>query len=500
MRDLGSHQGQKANQYDSCTALAITDYASFVMEQQASMKVFSNNDICRMIKELCNMPAMVNLGNTCKTCRPMCDSVSEARFARISKRFFGERAREFRNVLHQHRGVITGSAAQVALLGEFDTPRDLNLIVPHGHFAGMQHWLIKCRYEALVESGLQEDLSKFVLTFDTYHCQDEAITLSEATGPDVLELVVNAPSTADMTFMTAGGVVSLYPELTLSWKGLIAPSGKWELMLGGRFGSINAGRFELHKNTSFYDKPCGTSCPTMWRLPRTDKSVLVVDWDKRYSVQPSMHQCKTEWKLFQTCDNKHCPSNLMARRDGPTFEQEYMPDSQFDVQDRLRDIGIHQPAFKAGYKGLLYATRCSKPMIVDVPLIEGANQYKNIEDLYVECWVSQRGLCDTSTRRAKLRRTYYSVPKLDTVPLDFAYTIFSEEGESDPPINALVSGMTPPRPNGASVQGNFLVMKQELKSKDLLDICDDDRSVVNLLLRSAIIHEAMPPTHQRKAI
>ncbi|KAH7903267.1 hypothetical protein BJ138DRAFT_1120552 [Hygrophoropsis aurantiaca] len=153
-----------------------------------------------------------------------------------------------------------------------------------------------------------------------------------------------------------------------------------------------------------------------------------------------------------------------------------MPDSQFDVQDRLRDMEIQRP-------GLLYATLGSVPTIVDDPLIEGANKFKSIEDLYVECWVRQRGFYDTSTRRAKLRRTYYSVPNLDTVLLDFAYTIFSEEGESDPPINALVSGMVPPRPNGSSVQGNFLVMKHDLNSKGLLDICDDDRSVVNVILR-----------------
>ncbi|KAH7904602.1 hypothetical protein BJ138DRAFT_1119261 [Hygrophoropsis aurantiaca] len=379
-----------------------------------------------------------------------------------------------------------------SMKGEFDRPKDLNLIVPHGQFSGMHRWLLRSGYEELPNHDVHEDMATHLHNFQTFGGHNEVVTLSEAKGPDVLDIVVNAPSTADMTFATAGGVVTLYPELTMSWRGVVAPLGRWELMLGGRFGCINTGRFHLHDNMSFTKAPCGTSCPSIWRLPRTDKRILVIDWDKRYSVQPIVHQCKTEWRLSRTCANDLCQSSGYARRDGPTFREELMPDTAFDVQDRLADIDIQQPALKKGYRGLLYATLCAEPIIVEVPLIEGATELKSIEDLYIECWVRQRGHTAYSARRAKLRRTYYSVPNLDTVPLDYAYTVFTEDGLSDPPINALLNKMAPPSPKSPYLQGNFLVIKQDTKAKmALVDVCDKDIFVVNLILRRQV-HVSQP--------
>ncbi|KAH7909686.1 hypothetical protein BJ138DRAFT_1154627 [Hygrophoropsis aurantiaca] len=178
-----------------------------------------------------------------------------------------------------------------------------------------------------------------------------------------------------------------------------------------------------------------------------------------------------------------------------------MPDTMNDVQDRLWDIETHLPEFKRGCKGLLYATRCDGPLIVDVPLIEGARELKTIEDLYVECWVRQRGHKDTSARRSKLRKTYYNVPNLEHVPIDYAYTFLTEEGETDPPINSLVNTLSPPMPKAPHHMGNLLVIKHERDSNlAILDVCDKDIDMSTLILRSAIQHGVMPQTRQRKTV
>ncbi|KAH7905085.1 hypothetical protein BJ138DRAFT_1118789 [Hygrophoropsis aurantiaca] len=371
------------------------------------------------------------------------------------------------------------------LMGEFDTPKDLNLIVPHGQFTGMQRFLLRSGYQEIADPDVQDDMAKYIHSFHMFQGDNETITLSEAKGPDVLEIVVNSPTTADMTCMTAGGVTTLYPEMTLAWKAVVTPSGRWEQLLGSCFGSINAGRFNLYDDMSFTNQPCESSCPSLWRLPRTDESILAVNWDERYSIYPALRQCKTEWRLSKVCVNSRCQNSVNVRKDGPTFVQKDMPDTMYDVRDRTRDIEAHQPAFVKGFKGILYATRGAEPIIVDVPLIEGAKKIKAVEDLYVECWVRQRGHDDTSTRRAKLRRTYYTIPNLESVPLDFAYTFFSEEGDTNPPINALVNKMSPPRPKSPYIHGNFLVIKHDMGSKgELRDACDKDISVVNTILRS----------------
>jgi hypothetical protein len=58
--------------------------------------------------------------------------------------------------------------------------------------------------------------------FRRYHKQDKSITLSQASVTGPLRTIVCGNTSADMTFMTGGGLATLYPEFTLRGKNICA--------------------------------------------------------------------------------------------------------------------------------------------------------------------------------------------------------------------------------------------------------------------------------------
>ncbi|KAH7903664.1 hypothetical protein BJ138DRAFT_1120160 [Hygrophoropsis aurantiaca] len=256
---------------------------------------------------------MSALGSTSHTCRPMFEHVAQRRFSSIAKQFFPDNTNELPMALHCNQGVITGSAALYVLMGRFyEKPRDLNIIVTQGKLTEMEEWLNSVGYEETNNEEVHVGLSLFILDFKIFWAQSNIITLAESMGPDIMEIIIHSPTTTDMTFITAGGVATLYPNWTLNDANVISPTGEWEQHGGGKIGSVNAGRGNIYKDNAFMNEACGPVCPGLWRNVRTDTNLMVVDWDWRYSarghavttgslqnsVQPlgkrgCLHQCTT---------------------------------------------------------------------------------------------------------------------------------------------------------------------------------------------------------------
>ena len=124
--------------------------------------------------------------------------------------------------MHETGSVIIGTCALNMLLGDsYDSSSsDLNLIVPHTRFSNMITYLKE--EEGYVDSDIEErshsSMASSCTRFRRYHKQDMSVTLSEATVTGPMRTVVCGNTSADMTFMTGGGLATLYPDFTLNGK------------------------------------------------------------------------------------------------------------------------------------------------------------------------------------------------------------------------------------------------------------------------------------------
>ncbi|KAH7905160.1 hypothetical protein BJ138DRAFT_1118723 [Hygrophoropsis aurantiaca] len=164
------------------------------------------------------LPMMSNLATTTAACQPTFFSSSQQRFSRIVKQFFPENSTELAMALLRSAGVITGSAALRMFMGNiYEEPRDLNIIVARGNLIGFEDWLLAVGYEETGDLDIYLPLASEIHEFRVYRdvsTHDNIVTVSETRGQDILRLIVRSPSTADMTFMTGGGIVTLYPTIT----------------------------------------------------------------------------------------------------------------------------------------------------------------------------------------------------------------------------------------------------------------------------------------------
>ncbi|KAH7904209.1 hypothetical protein BJ138DRAFT_1119617 [Hygrophoropsis aurantiaca] len=359
---------------------------------------------------------MSNLANTTAVCQPTFFSASQKRFSGIAKQFFPENSTELPMALLRNAGVITGSAALRMLMGSvYKDPRDLNIIVARGNLISFEDWLLAVGYEETGDLDIYLPLACEIHEFRVYRdvsTHDNIVTVSETRGRDILKLIVRSPTTADMTLMTGGGIITLYPTITAQSKSIINHSmlsSNLGYSAEGRFGSVNANRAKLFVDTAFMDNACDDLCPFLWRYARMDSNILVRDWDHRYSVKNIIASSQTKWRLSTKCANRLCTHYKYNRIVGATFQQQQMPATLYDVGNRLVDIEQHLPALTNGIKALLYLSTRSEPVIVNVPLNEGTTIYRRVEDLYAECWVEQRSAADVVADREVLRRTYLCI-------------------------------------------------------------------------------------------
>ncbi|KAJ8595653.1 hypothetical protein M405DRAFT_321257 [Rhizopogon salebrosus TDB-379] len=126
--------------------------------------------------------------------------------------------------MHQTETIITGSCALKMSLGNlYDvSSSDLNLIVSHENFFTMDVFLRKLAgyvtAERQMEAHSSVTASESVARFVRYQKSHLAISLTQAGVIGPMKVVACSTTTADKTFMTAGGVATLYPEFTLYGK------------------------------------------------------------------------------------------------------------------------------------------------------------------------------------------------------------------------------------------------------------------------------------------
>jgi hypothetical protein len=80
-----------------------------------------------------------------------------------------------------------------------------------------------------------------------------------------MRVVACSTTAADMTFMTAGGVATLYPKFTLYGKNVCSEDTQQFHGRENRIGTSKGDALALEGDTSFLGSPRGRSCPSLWR-------------------------------------------------------------------------------------------------------------------------------------------------------------------------------------------------------------------------------------------
>ncbi|KAG2741940.1 hypothetical protein P692DRAFT_20879610 [Suillus brevipes Sb2] len=161
--------------------------------------------------------------STSRWTRPVGQSIATQRFTRIIHPFVGDYTAEARYLMHSWGAVITGSCALQMLTGGRDTSKNLNIVVPMGSFDVLQQFILSTLSYRCVEAVTHSNYAfcAVVRSFGKYRCGRLQITLCEALADHIYDVITSSPTTADMIFMTPGGIAVLYPEWTLNGVALL---------------------------------------------------------------------------------------------------------------------------------------------------------------------------------------------------------------------------------------------------------------------------------------
>ncbi|KAG1723242.1 uncharacterized protein EDB91DRAFT_180420 [Suillus paluster] len=166
-----------------------------------------------------NLRDLLNVAQTCTTMRGVVLYLIEKYNHQILTPYILSECRrhQFFAVLTATRGVITGSCALNMILGSPSYPtNNLNIIVPAGEFDTMARFLTddlffchRFYHHRIMRSTVQ--------TFTEFNHLGARITLTESRDKqDVMRVIINCPTTADMSLITPGGAATLYPTMTIA--------------------------------------------------------------------------------------------------------------------------------------------------------------------------------------------------------------------------------------------------------------------------------------------
>ncbi|KAG0702156.1 hypothetical protein DFH29DRAFT_999532 [Suillus ampliporus] len=382
------------------------------------------------------------------------------RFNTILDPFIAQFYWEFYQTLQHMKAIIVGSCALDMILGTRNTPpRDLNIVVPHGSLSLMETFIRDVLSYHSIATVCHPSLSFVVHDFCKYGRQGKVITITEPKRlMHPLHVVLNGPSTADMTFITAGGAVSFYPELTRNYHTVKTVSGEG-IGTGQKLGSIGKDRFDVHPDISFLNHSCHELCPSLWRHLSNHKEFITVDWDRRFSAKSILYDTDIEWHLNDYCFNPKCRYNIDVVIGNCDIPPRIMPYSPESVRQQSKYIEDHEPPYKKTFKGLLYATACTEPLLVDIPLQDGVDQLNTLDELEVNHWVHERDVMVCTASRKQHRRTFDTFPNSSTLPDDI-YTVFLEQTSDYAAPNALLQDIARNVNMEGIIEGNILVIKQ----------------------------------------
>jgi hypothetical protein len=132
------------------------------------------------------------------------------------------------------------------------------------------------------------------------------ISLTQAGVIGPMRVVACSTTTADKTFMMAGGVATLYPKFTPYSKNMCSEDTQQFHGRENQIGISKSDALALESDTSFQvGGPCGRSCPSLWHSFANYGPYGVFNWDARWDVKQVFVNCDVEWRVHERCVNPH---------------------------------------------------------------------------------------------------------------------------------------------------------------------------------------------------
>jgi len=118
-----------------------------------------------------------------------------------------------------------------------------------------------------------------VKSFTKFHQNNLFITVTKSKMHGIFRVITAAPMTADMVFMTPGGIAALYPTWTLDGIAMVNHTVSSQDS-DQNIGCIKQMQWRIKANTNFMEEPCADLCPTLWHnIADWDQGALVTKWD-----------------------------------------------------------------------------------------------------------------------------------------------------------------------------------------------------------------------------
>lgn len=246
--------------------------------------------------------------------RALSCEVVQRRFTQVVEPFARSQLATFLSAVKDTNGIITGSAARAMVNHDESYPmRDLNIIVPHNEFGNLHATIKDMLGFTPISRMAHPAIAPCISKFQKYAFHERFITLSAShEHQSVLHIILNAPTTADMLFMTTGGVCYFYPKWFEAGLAIASHTGNlvpWNNKLGCA-GELMDDIEVLEKGTDFLRTSCGRLCPTFWHHIEQKHLRLSVDWNTEDSVTNIVHNVDVEWRLNVACMNWQCPHHI----------------------------------------------------------------------------------------------------------------------------------------------------------------------------------------------
>jgi hypothetical protein len=410
---------------------------------------------------------------------------------------------EFSHIMQLCKIVITGSCMMAMLVGEYVTPNNLNLMTPRGNREALYSFLLDDLHYHRVQRNIlpHRAFKGTIRSFAKFRREDRVITVSEATVDGPFDVIVSSQTTADMLCMTAGGLVTFYPHLTLNLLITMANHTAPHRHARLNVGSAKTDRFAFHRTSSFIHGPCGVLCPALWRsVSDQGRQSLTLEWDQNFSIKPLIDSSRTVWRLALRCRNSECLSNRRRDSRQKALPPRPVPCTPTTIKQQELRIANHAPVsvyhalichsfltprdfqrYDRAFTGILYATGATKPSLVTIPVREFALPVKQLSDLEILHWLDALGPERYMSTSSRFRKTYN--PKYGEYHAH-SYTFFREHPMAYTPPNLCIRTAADVTPGDEDVTGNVLVIKHMHGRKhDLVHCGEDDVSYVNTILK-----------------
>ncbi|KAG1717884.1 hypothetical protein EDD22DRAFT_988980 [Suillus occidentalis] len=267
------------------------------------------HDVVASVMELLTVDDLRSMCHTSRRIRAVALAVIRRRFNSLLGPYVASHLMEFIDMMRFSGAVITGSIARAMITGVHGMlPLNLNIVVPYESFRLFDKFIhLELGYSA-VSRKAHPAVAPAICRFREYAYRGRVITISAARPThSLLHIILNAPTTADMVVMSAGGVAWFYPVWLRRGFAIRTRSSEFvaidhELGLSGE----HARDIRLEHDLEFTKSPCGLSCPTLWHHMEDTSFRRFVDWDRDDSVTRLFSNIDLEWRLSPECTNSRC--------------------------------------------------------------------------------------------------------------------------------------------------------------------------------------------------